>query len=216
MYCDAEVEHGVDLQKDWELMQVVLPRYFAWARDNDNFDEIVSLEMKFDIDLDGHKLIGYIDGIVRIGQSLWILEHKFLKAVSTSHIDVDAQISLYILAANRFGYKVRGVLYNVIRVAEGGIAQTQPVARVQVYRNPEGLRVIEREAIIQMEEMEEFHEKGGRIYRNPTKDCSWDCGFFQTCLSINDDGNVKAALDRLQTIIPDEEEDKVDGGQSNS
>jgi cellulose biosynthesis protein BcsQ len=141
------------------------------------------------------------------------MEHKFNKQVSVSHIDLDPQMSLYMLAAWEMGIEARGILFNVIRVAEGGIAAKEPVVRRQVYRNQEGLALIKAEISIQMDEMREFHEGNGRVFRNPTKDCSWDCGFFATCLSMNDDGDAASALARVPCVpyVPRQEE--VDSGE---
>jgi len=206
-----EASTGESVDEEFDLMAIIMPRYFDWARANDNFTEIIEVEKKFDLLLDGHKFTGYIDGIVKIKNSIWLLEHKFNKQVSTNHIDLDPQMSLYMLAAYKMGIEAKGVLFNVIRVAKGGIAEREPVARRQVFRNTEGLAVIEREAIIQMEEMDEFLDGSNRrVYRNPTGNCPWDCGFFNTCLSINDDGDAASALARIPIVphVSAAEEDK--------
>lgn len=192
---EFERVNNCHLDKEWDLMQVILPRYFDWARANDDFSEILAIEQEFSIPIGDHTFIGFIDGIVVTKQgSIWLLEHKFNKQVSFKTIDLDKQMSMYLLAAQKMGINARGVLYNVIRVAEGGIAERQPVERRQVYRRPDGLRLIEAESILQMDEMQEFHDKGGRVYRNETGNCSWDCSFFSACLAMTDDGDAKNAL----------------------
>ena len=191
----AEIERGQSLDKEWELMQVILPRYFTWARAMDNFDEIISIEQEFQIDIEGIPVIGYIDGIVRIKNSLWLLEHKFNKRVSTSHLDLDPQISMYLLACYKLGVNVSGVIYNVIRITEGGIAETQPVERKRVFRNQEGLAAKEYELGIQLKELQAIHSTGeGIFYRSETPDCSWDCPFFEACLLMNDSGDPSPVL----------------------
>jgi RecB family exonuclease len=215
MYTQVELEYDTSLQEDYELLDLILRRYFAWARENDNFAEIVSLEQKFEIQIGGQPVIGYIDGVVRSNSgSIWLLEHKFNKQVSTRHIDLDPQMSLYLLAARTMGIDARGVLFNVIRVAEGGIAAKQPVERVKVYRNSEGLSYIYEEVESQVAEMADFHDNGiGHIYRNPTKDCSWDCPFFNVCLSVNDNGDADSVLATIPIIHRDTTED--DKGEQN-
>jgi hypothetical protein len=52
--------------------------------------------------------------------------------------------------------------------------------------------------LIQVADMIKFEKEGGVPYRNPTKDCSWDCAFFQACLSMTDDG--QDPTDILKTI----------------
>ena len=204
MLADAEANSGESMDKEAEMLQCILPRYFDWARANDNFDEIIAIEQKFEINIDGMPLIGYIDGVVRIKNTLWLLEHKFNKQVRTNHIDLDPQMSIYLLAAYKAGMNVRGVLYNVVRVAEGGIAASSPVERRQVFRNQEGLAFIENEIAIQMREMKKFHEYGGEIYRNETGDCSWDCQFYDACLLIQDCGDPTGVLNRFKVRPPEE------------
>lgn len=214
VYNHAEESLGIDLSQDWELLVLVLERYFDWARKNDNFTKIISLEQKFELQIGKHTVIGYIDGVVEVANSLWLLENKFNKRVSTSHIDLDPQMSLYMLAAHMSGIDVRGVLFNVIRVAEGGIASKEPVVRARVYRNQEGLSAIAYEVETQLDEMEEFHRIGGRVYRNPTKDCSWDCGFYSACLAINDCGSPHAVLSQLPVIVrEDAQEEKGENSE---
>jgi len=200
MYNDIEAETGHDFTEDWDLMCIILPRYFEWARENDNFTRVVSLEYKFEMEIGKHTVIGYIDGVVEVNGGLWLLEHKFNKRVSTSHIDLDPQMSLYMLAAHKLGIDARGVLFNVIRVAAGGIAAKQPVVRSRVYRNQEGLGSIAYEVEAQLDEMVEFHEGKGRVYRNPTRDCSWDCGFYNACLAMNDSGSPLSVLQQFPIV----------------
>jgi len=61
------------------------------------------------------------------------------------------------------------------------------------------------ELVWQMREMQAFHDNEGEFaYRNITMDCSWDCGFFNSCLAINDDGDPAPAL----RVIPIKEYEK--------
>jgi RecB family exonuclease len=201
----VEVERDESMQSEWELLNVILPRYFDWARANDNFTEIIDIEHKFEISIDGLPLIGYIDGIVRINKSIWLLEHKFNKQVRTSHIDLDPQMSIYLLAARKEGINAAGVLYNVVRVAEGGKASSEPVERRQVFRNQEGLDFIEKELSVQMKEMKAAHEAGSipYLYRTQTADCSWDCSYYDACLLINDCGDPSSELRKFKVREPD-------------
>lgn len=191
---NLEQQYQEDYESDWEILSVVLPRYFNWANDNDKFDKTLAVETKFELNVVGHPLIGYIDGIVQRQGANWLLEHKFMQQASTQHVDLDPQVSIYMLAAYKLGYNPRGTMYNIIRMAEGGIAEREPVLRSYVYRNIEGIDLIEYELGRQLEDMQKFHEGGVPIYRNPTKDCHWDCPFYNVCLSINDCGSGEAVL----------------------
>src|SRR3989304_6101298 len=199
-YYEAEstLENLGDLMADYELLKGSLERYFDFAKNNDNFENVEAIEKEFNIDI-GHGLVlkGYIDGIVTIKGMTWLLEHKFLKRVETKALDLDQQISIYMLASYLLGYEPAGVFYNIIRIGDGGIAVKEPVLRIPQYRNPEGLEAIYKEIITQGVEIGEFLKNGGAIYRNPTKDCSWDCSFYNGCLSINDSGSNESILNKM-------------------
>lgn len=188
-----EEELGKQFDKDWELLQLILNRYFGWSEENDAF-EVLETELKFDFQVDEHVFTGYIDGVVEIDGIVWLLEHKFLKQASVKNVSIDPQISLYIFAMRKLGFNPRGAYLNVIRMTKGGIAATEPVVRAKAFRNEEGLGVIEKELINQANEMTKFHTDGGEMYRNGTRDCTWDCNFYPVCLSINDSGEAESVL----------------------
>lgn len=148
-----------------------------------------------------------MDGIVKDKIGEWILENKFLKQVSTSHLVTDPQVSYYMIAARLSGHKVLGVLYNMVRVGDGPTAKKEPVVRKQVYRNLEGLYYKYEELLRQFADMQKFIDKysleGGAIpYRNETKDCSWDCAYYPTCLALVDEGDIIEALEVLEASKP--------------
>jgi hypothetical protein len=185
---------SADLSSEWDLISIILDRYFDWSLKNDRF-KCLEIEKKYSFELDGLPAVFIIDGIVEDMGNLWVLEHKFVKKAYLSHIDLDMQLSIYIYAARKLGYPVTGAIYNVIRVGAGGIAEKEPVLRKLVYRNPEGMEVIEKELQVQAREIKEFLDnEGNPLYRNPTKDCSWDCGFYRVCLSVNDNGDADCVL----------------------
>jgi hypothetical protein len=195
---------------DWDLLEVSLVRYFDWSEQNrDNF-KIIKSEQEFQIefevphytltrkefnkpgetwnsDHDSIVLVGFIDGIVEDRGQLWLLENKFYKRMDNSPLDLDPQVSIYLLAANLLGYPVQGVIYNIVRVADTKIAVTEPVVRRRLHRSLEGLDHIQEEIMRQVDRMIAY-QQGGIPYRNPTKDCHWDCPFYSACLLLTDDG----------------------------
>jgi len=187
---------------DWLMLEEAMNRYFIYSKANDTFT-MVSSEQKFDIEYElpsGEPIIftGYIDGIIQDGDQQWLMEHKFLKQVDNGTKDLDHQSSLYLLAAHRLGYKVAGVVYNQIRMGSK-IAEKEPVLRRKVVRNTAGLEHIEQELLAQVQTMQKFEREGGEVYRNPTKDCGWDCAFLSACLSLQDDGQPPS--DILKQIV---------------
>ena len=187
-----------DPDKIWDLANIVLNRYFAWSKLNDRFTSVEVVEYEFNLPFrdTGHILNGFIDGIVtQTDGTQWLFEHKFYSTATVNHLDLDPQVSVYLYAARQLGFNPRGVLYNVIRNAAGGIAETQPVLRIPVFRNTEGMEALENELEHQLQDMVEYMNSASkRTYRTPTKDCSWDCGYFNACLSINDIGSPDSIL----------------------
>jgi|SRR3989304_1397430 len=207
---------GYTQDEEWQLLEDALNRYYIFSAEKDTF-KIITAEKKFVLPL--HTLvssgtssehlesvgipsdiefIGYIDGIVKDQETFWLLENKFYKRMDNSDLSMDSQVSLYLLAASIMDFKVNGVIYNIIRVADTKIAASEPVIRRKVYRNPAGLQHIKQEIIRQTQVMHKYHQEGGVPYRNPTKDCSWDCPFYQPCLSMTDDGQEPTQI--LQSI----------------
>jgi hypothetical protein len=184
-------------QSEWDLLEGALIRYHEWAKKNDNFT-VVDTEQHFELQFPNGKLQGFIDGIVKAQGRLWILEHKFNKRVETGHLDIDPQVSIYMLAASLLGYKPIGVMYNIIRVGTGPTAEREPVVRKFLYRNPEGLNYFADEIDQQMIEINRHLSEGGFSYRNMTSNCSWDCPFYSVCLSLNDSGDGSAVLERME------------------
>lgn len=197
---EYENQYGYEMNDLWDPFSVIIQRYADWALEQDDFKCYRNtIEHKFELKLGDFTLIGYIDGIVeKSNGSLWVLEHKFNKQVQTKHLELDPQVSIYMLAARATGFDVRGALYNVIRTTLTGIAEKEPVVRLPIYRNNEGLEKVIEELHLQMQQMRKFHEEGGiNAFRNPTRDCSWDCGFYGACLAMNDDGNPMPFLRTL-------------------
>lgn len=192
---EYEEQHEETMDDLWDNLAIILERYFDWALEKDDF-AAYEIEYKFEIEIGDFMLIGYLDGLVeRDNGTHWLLEHKFNKRVSTKHLELDPQVSVYLLAARTLGFDIRGAYYNVVRTTIKGIAATEPVVRLPVFRNNEGLEQVVHEMVYQMEEMRSFHEANGEAaYRTPTRDCSWDCGFFHACLAVNDDGDPTPAL----------------------
>jgi hypothetical protein len=191
-------QFNMDLQEDWEFMDLILHRYFVWSDENDNLDEILAVEKKFDIVLGDYTLTGYIDGVVQDKSGIWLMEHKFNQRMDLKGLDLDPQMSIYLLAARKIGYDAVGIIYNGIRMTKGGIAESSPVVRTKIFFNQEGLNVIEYELIAQMKEATDFLLEKGELYRNPTHDCYWDCGFYRACLMLNDSGDARPVLAQMQ------------------
>lgn len=182
--------------------EAALRRYFEWARKKDRWT-IITAEYEFNVAIgDGHILMGYIDGVVEYQGQMWLLENKFQKIIDTSSIDLDVQVSTYMIGAYLSGYKPIGVIYNIVRMGDNKKAVEEPVVRKLLYRNPAGLNAKIQEIHDQAEEVQTFLDEGGAIYRNETKDCHWDCPFYSVCLAITDSGEPGNILNNFERREP--------------
>jgi len=189
-----------DYPDDWDIIGNVLFRYFKQSKLMDDFI-VKEVEKEFKLQFGDEELIGFIDAVVEKRGGIYLMEHKFVKQASLKQVSLDPQISIYMLAAKVLGLQPRGIIYNVVRTGFGGINDRQPILRADVFRNTECLTVIEYEMKVQMKEMTDYLDNGGEIYRTPTKDCSWDCGFYPVCLSINDSGRSDSVLSRYKKYV---------------
>ena len=198
-------DQGLEQNEDWIVIEECLKRYFDWSVENDSF-ELLASEQKFEIFYKDLNVIltGYIDGIIKEDGQVWLLENKFYKAAQSSNLELDAQATMYLLAASLLGKNVSGVVYNIVRVADTKIAKKEPAIRKRLYRNPEGLARVQEEVVAQVKAMLRY-EQEGVPYRSPTKDCHWDCSFYGACLSMQDDGQEPTEmLSKLCYIRKDE------------
>lgn len=195
----AHAEYVKDMQpdqefneQDWDELVDALVRYDRFALEHDNF-VVREVENYFKLDLgNGFQFQGLIDAVVENNSGVWLMEHKFLKRVSTNHLNLDPQVSAYLAAAVAMDLEPSGVIYNMVRIGGGPTAVREPVVRRFVYRDIAGLRLFIEELKQQAEEAHQFAKEveGRKIYRNLTSDCTWDCQFQDVCLLANNTGVI--------------------------
>jgi len=62
-------------------------------------------------------IAGKVDGIVRVGDELYLLEHKTASSLTSDYLDrlwTDTQIALYCFYLRQQGFPIVGVIYNVL------------------------------------------------------------------------------------------------------
>lgn len=154
---------------------------------------------------------GTFDGVYRDEQDgrLKLMEHKTAAQISLAHLSLDDQAGSYWAISTQIlrhqgliGPKesIWGITYNFARKGrpdlrpkneqghslnkDGSVSKTQSaplLKRHEVRRSAtERRRQISR---IQDEAIAMSNVRSGvtPIYKNPTKDCSWDCDFFEMC-----------------------------------
>ena len=114
-----------DQQRDWHLATAIM-RGYATRYPAEEF-EVVELEKKFEGEIvnpatgatsRSFTLAGKIDGLVRIGDDHFLLEHKTASQLDSGYIErlwTDFQITLYSWYVEQaLGLRIAGVLYNII------------------------------------------------------------------------------------------------------
>ena len=108
----------------WHLARAMIEGY-ARRYPTEDF-EIVEIEKEFQ-----HKIrnpdtgrpsqtftiAGKVDGIVRLSDGLYLLEHKTASTISSDYLDrlwTDTQIALYSFYLRELGYPIIGIIYNVL------------------------------------------------------------------------------------------------------
>ena len=147
------------------------------------------------------------------------VDHKFMKAITTNHLSIDSQNGGYLAVGTHqlrqqglLGPKeaVRALVYNFVRKSrypakprnqfgewlnkDGSVMKRPPspfflryvVTKSAEERNSQ-IYHIGDEALA----MQAFREGRLNIYKNPTRDCSWDCSFFALCQIHESGGNVE-------------------------
>lgn len=200
-----------------ELLDEVLKRYALWASHGADKDFKVkpqTTELRFEMPLGAnHELVGFVDGIIeRSDGTQWVFEHKFSKTASVKHVMLDVQASVYMLACRALDIPAQGLLYNVVRMANGPTARQEPALRCYVYRPGRCDDVVIAELAQEADEVEHFRSRSPEVrkriaYRNPTRDCHWDCAFYPACIDYQERGEWALEHDYYQ-----EKEHKDAGG----
>lgn len=155
---------------------------------------------------------GKIDAVYRDVNTgdVGLLEHKTAKAIQTNHLALDEQAGSYWafapyvlrhLGVLKPDEPLRHILYNTLRKGKkddrptnefghslnknGSVSKNQPSPlfdRTKVYRDR-----ADRDNLIYRVRAEAWEINRARqgkvpIYKNPTRDCSWDCQFRDMCI----------------------------------
>lgn len=142
--------------------------------------------------------------------SLGLFEHKTTKSIGTEHLAMDEQAGTYWLFAphvlRKMGMLPKDedldmILYNFLRKGmpderekdpttglslnkNGTVSKVQPAplfVRHPVFRGEDDRKVILQRIRAEAREIRMTRAGKLAIYKNPTKDCAWDCPFFGAC-----------------------------------
>ncbi len=173
--------------------------------------------------------VGTIDLIVRnhmTGQIEYV-DHKFMKTIETDHLYIDDQNGGY-LAIGTHELRKRGLIgpkesirvlvYNFLRKQkpderpknsegknlnkDGSVSKKQPapfflrerIERTGAERNRQ-IERIAKEAYV----MQRFRDGTLPLFKTPTRDCRWDCSYFDMCQVHESGGDVSFAKAQMFT-----------------
>lgn len=151
---------------------------------------------------------GKIDDIATINGEQWLVEYKTASQIDKSYFDrlyVDSQITMYMMAARRMGYKPVGVIYRVLKKPSIRQRQNETVEKfterlrldylqrpefyyyeTRLYRTQDDLIDFEKELWYQVVQAERNARKG--VCWRHTKSCSdyGTCPYLPLCMRDND------------------------------
>lgn len=117
---------GVDAKEKaaWHLARAMMIGY-AERYAHEEFD-VVHVEKEFEAEIRNpdtgrpsqtFTIAGKVDGIVRVGDELYLLEHKTASSLTSDYLDrlwTDTQIALYCFYLRQQGFPIVGVIYDVL------------------------------------------------------------------------------------------------------
>lgn len=163
---DAEVSK-------FDVLKSVLREYWPIAR-VDGW-KVIEVEKKVEIG----RFQGIFDLIVaNKNGKIWIVDHKFNRSHSVTHLEIDTQVSYYLMLSRMLGIEAQGLLYNIIPT-DGG-KDRYPIRRL-VSRSQPFLDNFQADLETQIKEMDAFYTNP-TPYRNSTGDCKWDCQLYDFCI----------------------------------
>ena len=122
-FADEEFEAYLnELEDELNLGREMVRNYKAYAEVNDPklINKVISTELRKEVKLKySVKILGYMDMIFQDRYGMcWIMEHKTANAISTDHLVLDEQASIYTMLAEKiFNLKFAGIYYNFIKKA---------------------------------------------------------------------------------------------------
>ncbi len=164
----------------WHLARAMIEGY-ARRYPTEDF-EIVEVEKEFQCDIRNpdtgrlsqtFTMAGKVDGIVRLSDGLYLLEHKTASTITSDYLDrlwTDTQIALYSFYLRERGYAIIGLIYNVLLKARlkqraGETAEEYEARRAALAaKNRSGRSTAKRRM---PESDEEFRARLADWYRQP-------------------------------------------------
>lgn len=211
---DAFFTDNVDkFNKEVELGRVMLEGFKEWAEEEgiDSDIEVVGPELSLSATIKDGKitLMGKKDLTIRDHMDDTLIIRDFKTAQNISDYDkttpIDSQIPFYLYLEKLIDpdEKIDGGQFVVLRKVKRTARSNPPYYKVYRTRaNPHKLEAMEAKVDGITDEMLLFRNRLLRgadhhkiAYPNPTKDCSWDCPFYDLCPMMDDGSNYIRMLE---------------------
>ena len=213
----ANEELALQFEKEADLERIMMEGYLEWLAQTgaDAELQVIAPEAYLEVGLEefgDHVLaiIGKID--VRLRRTtdgvILFLDHKSVAEFTTTTklLPIAEQMIHYQLLETlsaEEGQHVEGALYNMMRrVKRTATARPPFYQRVEVRHNPIVLQNYRNRLVGEitqvlnvgdhLSEHPELHQ--AFAYPSPTRDCSWDCDFFQVCPMFDDGSRAEDML----------------------
>lgn len=136
---------------------------------------------------------GFVDGLVKLGDDHWILEHKTGRPDEVYLALMDEQSALYIYALHISGISPRGVIYNILNEpVSSPSGYKSSASRIVMERSIEECRITWEEFIAASIEMKT--KVGSRPeYRSRGTHCRW-CDYRTLCITELNGGDVSGTI----------------------
>lgn len=187
-----------DLALSTAMVEARMAHFKAWDEEYD----WEAPEHEFDVQFEGYRLRGKIDGIVQRNGKLWLYERKttsgFSDELQRNCLMMDLQIRFYMLAASiEMGEPIAGVVYEMLQKPGYRVKKNQTLeqyftevrtaimqdpdkyfTRYEVYNDKARFTEFTKSLKMKLEGFEQWclDEAGHRTYRNETA-----CGMYGGC-----------------------------------
>ncbi len=198
-------EKADELRKDGDLSRAMCEGYFEWLEESGADEGITPIaveeevaqvietpdtgtpvEIRAKLDL----RVQY-QGPDESEPEPMFMDHKSVQEFTTPTrvLHLDEQMLLYDWMLHWQGLFVGGAIYNMIRRVKRTKAAKPPFfERMTIYHSPQQLKSFHQRLMGELEDIIEVRtaldagiDPMGVVYPNPTKNCHWDCDFFDVC-----------------------------------
>lgn len=214
------------LVSEIELGRIMIEGYFQWVEET-GADEGLTIinpetviEAPIDIKGDDVRIRGKLDLRIRreFDGARMFLDHKTAASLNQANMTIlkDEQMLMYQLLerleawaiGGDEGERTDGGIYSMLRkVKRTDRAKPPFYDRIEIRHNETELRNFYTRVhgeIIDILRAEKFLRDGGDhqwiVPPNPTRDCSWDCPFFEPCRLMDDGSRVEALIESYYVI----------------